>query len=831
MPKPKWNLNTIYISERLQESLRPISRCVLTTVVAPMGYGKTTAVNWYLEQRAKAQSLRTVRISAYSDNLAIFWKSVQDAFARAGFDFLLDYTCPTDAAGGGLLADDLCHELAGETDCYIFIDDFHLLTDIRVSGFLCTLANRLPGNVHLIVASRDRFLPAAETVRLGGKVYQIGTEHLRLNHTELAIYAHRCGTELSDAQVEALLYSSEGWFSAVYLNLRTLSEHGALPDHNSDIYATFTAAMIDPIPEKQREFLAVMGLADEFTVEMARFVTGDTDAEKLLAVLTAQNAFVKCLPDGVTYRFHHMMKECAERTFRMLEREKQTFYLEHFGLWYENHSQYLHAIAAYRRSGNYDALLRVIQKDAGILLASLNPQTVLSDIEACPTSVLKEHPLSILVLIRSMFNWRLIPKMLEMKDLLMTAIEEHPEMPAKERGDLLGECDLIMSFLCYNDISAMSRLHRSASLQMSRPAISIQKSGGWTFGSPSVLMMFYRAPGELQSELAEMDECMPHYYKITNGHGQGAETIMRAEAAFMQGRFTDAHIELEHAYAQIEGNGQVNMTLCCDFLAWRLSLCTDVEQRYSFEERRAELLRKHNAAWVNIWSATSAYYHALLGKTEQIPPVFADHQLSMIHILAPGKPMMEMIENQVYLAQGAYAKVIGRSTGQLTVCEAMHYALVTLHIRIQMAAAYEMLGKRSEAREVLERALRDAEPDQFLIPFVENYRYLKDLLESSAEHNAVAKHIVQFGEAYEARRKQIQNQAVRPAALAPLTEREYEIVGLLAERLSNREIAEKLFLSEGSIKQYINQIYSKLHIEGDTRTKRKQLFELFLQKT
>lgn len=56
MPKLKWNLNTIYISERLQESLRPISRCVLTTVVAPMGYGKTTAVNWYLEQRAKVQS-------------------------------------------------------------------------------------------------------------------------------------------------------------------------------------------------------------------------------------------------------------------------------------------------------------------------------------------------------------------------------------------------------------------------------------------------------------------------------------------------------------------------------------------------------------------------------------------------------------------------------------------------------------------------------------------------------------------------------------------------------------------------------------------------------
>ena len=113
---------------------------------------------------------------------------------------------------------------------------------------------------------------------------------------------------------------------------------------------------------------------------------------------------------------------------------------------------------------------------------------------------------------RSMFNWRQIPKMLELKELLLAAITEHPDWPESERGDLLGECDLIMSFLCYNDISAMSRLHRSASGQMTRQAISIRSDGGWTFGAPSVLMMFYRAPGELESELAEMDECMPHYY-------------------------------------------------------------------------------------------------------------------------------------------------------------------------------------------------------------------------------------------------------------------------------------------------------------------------------
>ena len=229
---------------------------------------------------------------------------------------------------------------------------------------------------------------------------------------------------------------------------------------------------------------------------------------------------------------------------------------------------------------------------------------------------------------------------------------------------------------------------------------------------------------------------------------------------------------------------------------------------------------------MNIWSATCAYYHALLGETEQIPDVFAEHQLSTINFLAPGKPMMEMIENQVYLVQGDYAKVIGRSTGQLAVCEAMHYALVALHIRIQTAVAYELLGKSEEANEWLRRAISDAEPDCFVMPFVENYDYLKPMLAQKIQSDFIVK-IIELGESARSRKAE----TARPAVFDVLTQRELEIVDLMTQRLSNREIAERLFLSEGSVKQYVNQIYSKLHIEGETRTKRKQLAELILQKT
>ena len=662
MPRQR-RLNTIYISERLQEKLRPIAHSRLTTVVAPMGYGKTTAVNWYLAQRARTEDAAVVRISVYSDNLAIFWRSVQEAFDHAGFPSLRDYDCPADDAGASLLTDGLCRALSGGRPCYIFIDDFHLLRDRRVAGFLCTLAARLPENVRLIVAGRDRFLPSEEILRLGGRVCRIGTEELRLNHTELSVYARRCGAELTDRQVEDLLHTSEGWFSAVYLGLQSLTEGGALPDGTPDIYAMFSTAMIDPLPPRRREFLAVMGFADEFTVEMARAVTGDDAAETQLAALTEQNAFVTRLPDGVTYRFHHMMKECARRTFRTLPPETQTACLRRYGRWYEAHGLYLHALSAYQDAGDYDGLLRVVEQDAGILLASLAPERV------------------------------------------------------------------------------------------------------------------------LDRELAEMDECMPHYYKITDGHGQGAERIMRAEAAFLQGRVIDAQIELERAYAQIRGNGQENMALCCDFLAWRMSLCTGDMPHRTMAQRRQELLRQHNAAWLNILDATAAYYGALTGGTEELPPVFREHRLSSLRLLAPGRPMLEIIENQVWLAQGAYARVIGRSAALLESCEAMHYALVALHVRLQTASAYAQLGKRREAQALLAQALADGETDGFVMPFVENYRYLKELLAESG--GVLARQAVLLGGAYEDRCRSLRQRSAAPAAFAVLTDREREVALLAAARLSN----------------------------------------------
>ena len=831
MPKRKPSFNTIYISERVQECLRPIARCALTTVVAPMGYGKTTAINWFLAEKTKGGKAVAIRLSIYSEKLPMLWRSAQDAFRFAGLDVLSAFDFPTGEAAATLVLEELCRAFSsGKTAYYLFLDDFHLLRDERAVRFICRISARLPENAHLIVASRDRFLPAGEIVRLGGNLHQIGMEHLRLNHTELAVYAHRCGAELSEQQLEALLRSSEGWFSAIYLNLRALSERGRLPDASSDIFEMFTAAMIDPLPPGRQEFLAVMGLADEFTAEMARFVTENPETDAIIQDLTCQNAFVTRLPDSQRYRFHHMMKECALRKFRTLPEQSQICYWNRFGSWYGAQGQYLHALGAYGRSGNSDAALTIIEKDAGNLLSALHPEELLERLNACPEEVLTRHPTAILVLMRRLFTWRQIPKMLQLKALLERAIAESPDMPEEERGNLLGECDLIMSFLMYNDITKMSELHRSASRQMSRSAVTIQAGSSWTFGSPSVLMMYYRAPGELQKETHEMHECMPHYYRITNGHGLGAELVMDAEASFMQGKLREAEIGLERARAAIAGSGQENMALCCDFLELRL-LRSGGRRRLDVKARAEALLARHDVVLLNMFESILAYYYALLQEAEKIPDVFRLHRLDTVNYFAPGKPMMELIENQVYLAQGEFPRVIGRSEPLLSGCESLHYALVALHIRLQTASAYEALGNRAMARKLLARALEDAEPDGFVLPFAENAPYLMNHYSALSREleTPFAASVCELSERWLSRQQTSGSRQEPIEALRELSERERSVAQLMALRKTNREIAETLFLSEGTVKQYINRIYSKLQLTGTAQEKRRALTAL-LQK-
>ena len=185
----------------------------------------------------------------------------------------------------------------------------------------------------------------------------------------------------------------------------------------------------------------------------------------------------------------------------------------------------------------------------------------------------------------------------------------------------------------------------------------------------------------------------------------------------------------------------------------------------------------------------------------------------------------------MYLAQGEFPRVIGRREPLLSVCGSLHYALVALHIRLQTASAYEALGNRAMARKLLVRALEDAEPDGFVLPFAENAPYLMNHYSALSREleTPFAAAVCELSECWISRQQTSGSRQEPIEALRELSERERSVAQLMALRKTNREIAETLFLSEGTVKQYINRIYSKLQLTGTAQEKRCALTAL-LQK-
>ena len=187
------DINAVYIPDRLRQRLRGVEACRLTTVVAPMGYGKTTAVNWCLAQRQRAGD-RVLRMSVYSGNTALFWQSFRSAFrGTAAEDALSRMDFPQDETALGLLKETLAAVLREEgRPWYFFADDCHLLGDSRLLRLLLPLAELPAEDLHLVLASRDALLSRGEELRFGNRLLRLTMRDLRLRPAELADYSRRC---------------------------------------------------------------------------------------------------------------------------------------------------------------------------------------------------------------------------------------------------------------------------------------------------------------------------------------------------------------------------------------------------------------------------------------------------------------------------------------------------------------------------------------------------------------------------------------------------------------------------------------------------------------
>ena len=201
-------LNHIFITERLKHRLDEISKQPITTIIAPMGFGKTTAISWWAKREVKNHSNTTIlRQMINTDSITDFWSGFYRVFK--GYpklkEQLISLGYPKDMGAASLLAEILSDALlANEDPLYLIIDDVHLLGDNTLRPILIFLSRSLPENIHLLLLSRNQIFNEEERMRLGNLLCEIGVEDLRIENQEVALYARHCQLDIETKDLMAL---------------------------------------------------------------------------------------------------------------------------------------------------------------------------------------------------------------------------------------------------------------------------------------------------------------------------------------------------------------------------------------------------------------------------------------------------------------------------------------------------------------------------------------------------------------------------------------------------------------------------------------------------
>jgi len=129
-----------------------------------------------------------------------------------------------------------------------------------------------------------------------------------------------------------------------------------------------------------------------------------------------------------------------------------------------------------------------------------------------------------------------------------------------------------------------------------------------------------------------------------------------------------------------------------------------------------------------------------------------------------------------------------------------------IHMMPLLAMVYQKQGRVDKALTILERAVDLANPGGWIRPFVELGSPMANLLKKLIKNNVAVEFVGKLLAVFEdeepetapdvSESKPAVEPFVRPRPLVePLTHRELDILDLLAQRLQNKEIADKLFIS------------------------------------
>lgn len=727
---------------------------------------------------------------------------------------------------------DLINRL-GEAEPILFVlDDYHVIIEEAIHAALAYLLDHIPASLQIVIVTRQEPPFPLARLRALGQLRELDIEDLRFNVEEAQVFLNQImGLGLSSEQVRALEERTLGWIAGLQMAGLSLQMNKAqrLPvaRESQFIAEYFLTEILGQQPPELQTFLLSTSIPDRFSLSLCKALVAN-NASRSLAQIQKANLFVTTV--GSWYQYHPLFREFLQAQLQSRFPERLERLHRQASAWFEQNGMTAAAIQHAFAIPDPESAARLISFLAPDYLKRGELVTLRRWLERLPEPVLWSDPRLCLTQV-----WLLLDSNLQIEaqnyfDRLGSFLERNL------RGEFLAVRALHAAMTHQPELAMRFAQRARRSAEARDPFIQTYVSFGLGAAQKMGLNLF-QAEQSFRESLALADADGNSYIAI-------ASLVNLADVLYLQARLFDAENVCRQALNRF-GDGTP------DASHWHWTLGRIFHQRneldasHEFITRAVDLSARSSE---NVLQSRALLQRAqtryALGKkklaradldaADRLARGLQDQVILRAIIrqrvlfavedsdLETAQRWLETLREfgdqpypfynayaggRMLLAQGKFKQAKAEFDSALKNLELVDYALVRIEVLVWQAVCLGALDKLRDAEILLKRAGKAAHTERVIRPFFEAGADLRELIQriGRSGFDWVLDHMNGDG---------------KWAESPSLTRREREILQLLALGLSNQELAEKLFIAEGTLKRHLANLYQKLGIHNRTQAVR-----------